>query len=201
MSTIIALVRHGETDWNALGRFQGSSDTPLNALGRQQAASGVGYLRDYATEHGFTWELLRFSPLQRASLTGQILANALDVSERRTQCALSERDWGGAEGRTVEEIYATYPSLPADELTMRDSIPGAEPRELVTARGLFAMTSLARQYPGKHIIAASHGTLLRCALIGATGKDVGPIPNVGTIIVDVCLDDGVMVEILDKNFD
>lgn len=201
MSTIIALVRHGETDWNALGRFQGSSDTPLNELGRQQAASGVSYLRDYATKHGFTWDLLRFSPLQRAGLTGQILADALEISERRTQCALAERDWGGAEGRTIDEIYAAYPFLPNEELIMRDSIPGAEPRELVTARGLFAMSSLASQYPGKHIIAASHGTLLRCALIGATGRDVGPIPNVGTIIVNVCLDDGLTVEILEKNFD
>lgn len=199
--SIIALVRHGETEWNVLGRFQGSSDTPLNVLGRQQAKDGVSYLSDYGAEHGFSWELLRFSPLQRAAVTGNILADALKIGARRTQCALSERDWGGAEGRTVDEIYTKYPFLPSDELTMRDAIPGAEPRELVTARGLFSMTSLATQYPGKHIIAASHGTLLRCTLIGATGVDVGAIPNLGTIIVDARVDDGLHVEILDKNFD
>ena len=60
----LLLVRHGETDWNAAGRIQGCTDTPLNARGRAQALALAGRLRDERPQRLYT------SPLRRARETG-----------------------------------------------------------------------------------------------------------------------------------
>ena len=59
----LLLVRHGETDWNAAGRIQGCTDTPLNARGRAQALALAGRLRDERPQRLYT------SPLRRARET------------------------------------------------------------------------------------------------------------------------------------
>lgn len=66
-------VRHGETDWNRLGRFQGRSDIPLNALGEAQAAA----LRPHLETFGF--RSIAASPLARARRTAEILNSDLHL--------------------------------------------------------------------------------------------------------------------------
>ena len=60
----ICHVRHGETEWNRIGRLQGREDIDLNATGLQQAASCAEYL----TQHG-NWQRVISSPLKRAYQT------------------------------------------------------------------------------------------------------------------------------------
>ncbi|MET0318796.1 MAG: histidine phosphatase family protein, partial [Rhodococcus fascians] len=76
--TFLALVRHGETDWNLHGRLQGSSDIPLNDTGRAQAREAVYELSDHS------WDLLVSSPLSRAAETADIIGSHLGISRTAT---------------------------------------------------------------------------------------------------------------------
>ena len=71
----LLLVRHGETDWNAAGRIQGCTDTPLNARGRAQALALAGRLRDERPQRLYT------SPLRRKNLPYRLLSSTSAGSE------------------------------------------------------------------------------------------------------------------------
>ncbi|MTA30323.1 MAG: histidine phosphatase family protein, partial [Actinobacteria bacterium] len=71
MSTIIGLLRHGQTDWNVDMRLQGVSDIPLNDYGREQANTAAEVLSSS------TWEMIVSSPLSRALETANIVASKL----------------------------------------------------------------------------------------------------------------------------
>lgn len=66
--TTFALVRHGQTDWNAQRRLQGSTDIPLNDVGRGQARAAVAVLS------GYEWDAIVSSPLSRAAETADLIA-------------------------------------------------------------------------------------------------------------------------------
>ena len=77
----IYYIRHGETAWNAEGRFQGSQDIPLNDLGRTQAVAAGGILADLLTRDGREASSLPFvaSPLGRARLTMDLMRGTLQL--------------------------------------------------------------------------------------------------------------------------
>lgn len=102
--TRLVLIRHGQTDWNAAGRYQGQSDPPLNAQGLAQAHEAAEKLR------GVGLEVLYSSPLARAYQTAGIIARALDIP-LHTDPRLVEIDQGDWEGRLVTEIEQLYPDL------------------------------------------------------------------------------------------
>src|SRR6195952_3117532 len=78
----IYYIRHGQTAWNAAGRFQGSQDIPLNDLGREQAAHAGGILKDLLSRHAPTADSLGFvsSPLGRARSTMELVRTQLDLA-------------------------------------------------------------------------------------------------------------------------
>lgn len=202
MTTIVALTRHGQTDWNSVGKFQGSSDIPLNETGLEQASLAVPFLRSFIEERGTSWDMLRYSPLQRAAETGRIIADALDIEDRQPMPALVERDWGGAEGRTKPEINERYPQLVGlPQRQARDAIPGVEPRRLVIDRGMFALTALTELYPNNHIIATTHGSILRYTVEHILGGTLGVVPNLGVVVLELRLENGRrFANLLDKSF-
>lgn len=199
--TLIALVRHGQTDWNAIGRFQGSSDIELNEVGRGQAREAAARLR--ATLGEVDWDVVRYSPLVRAAETGQIIAAELGVAEARVLPALAERDWGAAEGLTLAECIERWPAMgEVDPLAAREFMPGVEPIELVVGRGRFALRSLAAQYPGGKVLVTSHGTLLRLTLTDVFGAEFGYVPNGGAVVLRVRFDgEELRAELLARSFD
>jgi len=87
-------VRHGQTDWNALGQFQGRTDVPLNSIGIEQAK------RASRTLLNRNIDLVVSSPLQRALKTAQIIAGDLG-SEIEIDDLLIECDFGSLEGRSI----------------------------------------------------------------------------------------------------
>lgn len=98
----VLMLRHGQTDWNDAGRFQGSADIPLNAVGVEQARE----VADTLAGEGIS--AIVSSDLQRAAVTAQILGERLGlpvVSDRRVR----EINVGRWEGLTREEIAATDP--------------------------------------------------------------------------------------------
>ena len=99
----LLLVRHGETDWNAAGRIQGCTDTPLNARGRAQAAALAEKLR--SSERA---EALYTSPLRRAAETAEIIGSALGLRPEPVE-ALREISFGVWEGCSWAEIQRRWP--------------------------------------------------------------------------------------------
>src|SRR5437762_5332003 len=94
--TTLLLVRHGETDWNRDGRWQGGSDTSLNDVGREQARALADQLDgDIAAVYS--------SDLARARETAEIVAAKLDLAVQ-IDPRLRERGFGSWEGLTMTEI-------------------------------------------------------------------------------------------------
>ena len=89
--TTLLLVRHGETDWNAEGRLQGHTDTPLNDYGRRQARALADALA------GDDFEALYASDLARARETAEILGGVARPRRSSSTPAFARRT--GAAGR------------------------------------------------------------------------------------------------------
>lgn len=108
-------IRHGETEWNAAGRFQGWHDVPLNEKGRVQATQAGEILRELLARDGRDHAKLPFvtSPLSRARETMELVRSALGAP--REGYALEERlrelGFGRWEGMTLAEMEADAPEI------------------------------------------------------------------------------------------
>lgn len=102
--TRLILVRHGETDWNVVGRYQGQEDPPLNARGLAQAESLAARL------DGSGLEVIYSSPLLRALQTAQLIAGRLRIP-LHTEPRLMEIHQGDWQSRLRVEIEELYPDL------------------------------------------------------------------------------------------
>ncbi len=140
--TTLFLVRHGETDWNAAGRWQGHADIPLNERGRAQAQM---LAEELVAQEGV--ELVYASDLARARETAEILARRLGV-EVVLDRDLREIDVGSREGRTWAEI---------DDRPEWDG----EPQEAHADRVLGALQRVAQAHDGARILVVTHGGSLR----------------------------------------
>lgn len=124
LTSILYLVRHGETDWNAERRYQGQMDIPLNARGRQQAMRNGEVLARHLSEHGYDPSGLVFvsSPLGRARETMELLRAGLGLPAKGylVDDRLKEASYGVWEGLTVPEIEARDPTA----FSRRQADPG-----------------------------------------------------------------------------
>jgi probable phosphoglycerate mutase len=162
--TLLFLVRHGETDWNAARRIQGSSDIPLNDIGRAQA-SETGRLLARRQ-----WDGIVASPLIRALDTARLISAEVGLGEPEIEPAFAERNYGEAEGLTGDEVDARYPNGAA--------VPGRETRAEVADRVMPALLSLATARPGEALLVVSHGGVIRAVLdTVAPGMKIERIPN------------------------
>jgi probable phosphoglycerate mutase len=125
----IILIRHGETDWNIEGRYQGQADPPLNAQGILQAQRLVQELSNSSLE------ILYTSPLQRTRQTANYLANnfGIPVVDDPRLMEIHQGDW---QTRLRSEIEALYPELFSDWETNPWEVtpPGGEHLSQVQAR-------------------------------------------------------------------
>ncbi len=101
--TTVCLVRHGETDWNRLGKLQGREDVPLNDAGHRQAERCAAYL------HQAGWSRVVTSPLLRAHQTAMVITERLGLPPPQPDAAFIERDYGAASGKTNVEAAALFP--------------------------------------------------------------------------------------------
>ncbi|GAB3617233.1 histidine phosphatase family protein [Okibacterium endophyticum] len=158
----LALIRHGQTDWNRDRRMQGATDIPLNETGRQQARDAVGLLASQK------WGTIVSSPLSRARETASIIASGLGVELGRSYDLLVERSYGDAEGATAEDIAERWPDK---------RFPGLEPLDQVVGRGTRALAQIADDYADSNTIVVCHGTLIRYTLQHLAGRDFDQILN------------------------
>ena len=166
-TTRFALVRHGQTDWNAQRRIQGSTDIPLNATGYAQATQAATRLLDGG------WDGVVASPLVRASETARVIASELGLAAPLIVPGLVERSYGELEGLTKAQRAAKFPT--------EESRGGLEPRSEVAARVLAALRDLDRDHPGASLIVVTHGGVIGSVLRHITdGQHPRPgeyIPN------------------------
>ncbi|WP_207456897.1 histidine phosphatase family protein [Herbiconiux sp. SYSU D00978] len=153
--TMLHLVRHGETDWNRAGRIQGSTDIPLNDLGREQAAAAGELLTRRTVDAVYS------SPLSRAAETADIIAARLGLGAPGRRRELAERNYGDAEGLTQQELEARFPD---------GRVPGRESRRQVAHRALRALRELAARHEGSTLVVATHGGVIR-SILHATAPD------------------------------
>ena len=111
----IYYIRHGQTEWNAAGRFQGAQDIPLNDLGREQAAHAGGILKDLLAQHARGADGLEFvsSPLGRARSTMEFVRTQLGLlpDDYTLDDRLREIGYGHWEGSTLAEQEASHPEI------------------------------------------------------------------------------------------
>jgi len=133
-------IRHGETDWNAIGRLQGTQDIPLNELGREQAAHVGGILAGLFARDGRNRFSLPFvaSPLGRARATMELVRGTLNLPphDYAIDDRLREIAYGAWEGSTLKEAQARDPERFARRLADKWNVaaPGGESYASVQAR-------------------------------------------------------------------
>ncbi len=155
---ILFLARHGETDWNAESRWQGQTDVPLNARGREQARALAGLLR------GAGLRSVATSDLARARVTAEIVADALGLAVDLVDPDLRERGYGCFEGLTRAEVAERFPDAWARHVAdPGPAIPGGESRDELLARLVRASARVARTLPGPALV-VMHGGSMRALL-------------------------------------
>jgi probable phosphoglycerate mutase len=160
-TTLLYLVRHGQTVWHRENRYAGVSDVALTEVGRAQAERLAAWAAD--TRIDAVW----VSPLRRARETAAPAAAVLRLPLRVAD-DLAEVDFGEAEGRTLaelpEERVAAFRADPVG-----GAFPGAEDPTAAAARGAAAVRRIARRHDAGQALVVAHNTLLRltlCELLG-----------------------------------
>lgn len=180
MVTNVLLVRHGESEWNALGRWQGQADIPLTELGRRQAAVA-------ATKVGSV-DAIVASDLIRARTTAEIIAAHLGIEPVLVDEGLRERDAGEWSGMTRAEIHERYPGALPDDPSRNGSDPGHvvhppgwERDEDIATRVVAALDRVAAHCPGGTILGVSHGGAINALEVSLTGTRFVRLPNLGGV--------------------
>jgi broad specificity phosphatase PhoE len=171
------LARHGETEWNRIGRWQGATDIPLSDVGRAQARLLADRLRDRRIAR------VHASQLSRALETAQIIAARLGAPAPTADPRLRERGYGAFEGLTREECAERFPGIWEQYLADRRAVPpGAEPQAEVAERIIAAMTEIAAEVEGQSepgaTLVISHGGVIRSFIHATTGVVPPPLENV-----------------------
>ncbi len=148
MKTSILLIRHGQSTWNAQGKWQGQADPDLSELGRQQAfqaAQSLGVVDAIIT-----------SPQKRAVGTAMIISEQIGVGPLQLEELLRERNVGEWSGLTRQEIDARWPNW--EETGMRPQ--QWEPDESVASRALAAIEKIAQHFAGGTLLLVAHSGIL-----------------------------------------
>lgn len=152
----VYLIRHGQTDWNIQGRFQGREDIPLNEVGIMQAQECGEALK------GENFKAVITSPLSRASKTAEIIAELVSADHVIIEDQITERDFSKVSGMTPKEREAFYASGEEDD---------KEPWEQLCNRMISCIKSYGEKYYNHNIIMVSHGASINSVLsVLSTGK-------------------------------
>ncbi len=145
----IYLIRHGQTDWNLQGRFQGREDIALNEYGILQAQECGNAIK------GEQFKAVITSPLSRARKTAEIIADRLSIDQVIIDEAITERDFSKVSGMTPKEREIFYASGEKDD---------KEPWEDLCNRMLTSIKRYAQKFHGNNIIMVSHGASINSVL-------------------------------------
>ncbi len=164
--TRILLVRHGETEWNRIRRFQGKADIPLNQQGRVQAQALALALKDEPLTAIFS------SPLMRAKETAELIKRFHPLVPLYEDEGLIEMDLGELDGMEASKWRSRYPELVEAWRRRPGSMrmPGGENLQEVQTRAINAMERIANLCPsGSSLLICSHNFVNRTVLCFVLG--------------------------------
>jgi broad specificity phosphatase PhoE len=179
--THLLLIRHGETDWNVEGRWQGQADVPLNHRGQQQAIE-IARSLCHCDIHA-----IYSSDLQRALQTAQLLARIKKISIQ-PDIRLREIHQGEWQGLLIDDIKTKYRH---EFQQMRDNPfraapPGGESAMQVQQRVLSIMDDIVQEYPSATVAIVSHGFVIAVARTYYMKKSIEEVwdlvPDNGAVI-------------------
>jgi probable phosphoglycerate mutase len=177
--TDVIVIRHGETDWNVQGRFQGHLDVPLNALGLRQARRMAERLAQERVDVVYCSDLLRTRQTAEPAAALLKLPAAPDAG-------LREQHFGILEGLNFDEVRVRHPQHFAEWLRHDPdyALPGGESVRSFHARVVAALLGLAERHADQTLAVVTHGGVLDMLFRTVHGLPLqGPrtcaIPNAG----------------------
>ncbi len=182
----LLLVRHGETDWNRQGRFQGQIDIPLNANGHAQAEAARSFLANITLQRAYT------SVMARPRQTAETILRSHPGVPLTSTTGLVEIGHGLWEGKLESEISSGWPQLLADWKRAPQTVqmPGGETIQEVWDRSVGCWQSIAASLdPKETALVVAHDAVnktILCALLGLTPADIWTIKqgNGGVTVID-----------------
>ena len=165
--TIMHLVRHGRSVWNAAGRIQGQIDIELDAIGLQQAQRIADRLGREPIAAIYS------SPLLRAKATADAIAERFKLPVT-PDARLMEYHFGAISGMTWDEVAESHPELANRWLEDPWAVPvaGSEGRVNFAARVMSAMEDICAQHPAVHVAIVAHGGTFGVYLTAMLGLDL-----------------------------
>ncbi len=188
----IILVRHGETDWNMQGRFQGQIDIPLNKNGKAQANAAGSFLRKEIINKAYSSSLSR--PLETANLILRKNTNS-DIKVKQEK-GLIEIGHGLWEGKLESEIAKSWPSLLKDwkEHPASVQMPEGETIKEVAVRSLKCWKNICQELKeDETALVVAHDAVnktILCHLLGLSPADIWMIKqgNGAVTVIDISKD-------------
>lgn len=162
----VLVVRHGQSEWNAVGRWQGQADPPLTELGLHQAA--------HAAQHVGAVDAVVASDLERSRTTAAIIAELIGIGPVLVDEGFRERDAGEWQGLTKAEIAEGWPGYLED----RRRPPAFEPDDDFQARIFAALDRVREAVPAGDVLVVAHAGVVYQAE-AVLGADFEPLPNLG----------------------
>ena len=178
------LLRHGQSEWNLLGKVQGQSDIELTEKGVKQAHKVAQVFLDKKIDAIYS------SDLKRACQTAEIIGNKLDLKVN-TLCGIREMNFGQWQGLPIETIeknhtehYRLWRTAP-HEATFIDG----ENLASVQKRALDCVNKIMFETSEKNILLVSHGTAIKALILGLLDIDLSKynkmdIGNTGITIIE-----------------
>ncbi|HZC46816.1 MAG TPA: histidine phosphatase family protein [Candidatus Acidoferrum sp.] len=174
----LIMVRHGESEGNAIRRFTTSGEAKITDLGRRQA-------HDAAVKIKLKYKptLVIASTFARARETGRIIAEELGIP-LEYEAEFREQSLGDLAGKPYESIAADPTFDPKRSWVWR--APNGESHEDVLKRVGPVLDSVAKKYPDDEIVIVSHGGVMRSVWAHVTGKweNAHVPPNCGIVVIE-----------------
>lgn len=167
MTNTIYIVRHGQTEWNLLGKTQGHGNSDLTPKGMEQAELLADSMTKYPIDYIYS------SDLGRAYQTAEIIGNKLSIEVEKTE-ALREMNFGTWEGRIIKDIIEEDPELYKmwrNEPHLA-KIPQGETLSQIKERTDAFIKEINEKYDGKHIVLVTHSLCARIMLLSFLDSDV-----------------------------
>ena len=188
----IILVRHGETDWNKQGRFQGQIDIPLNENGKSQAKAASEFLKNTHIDKAFS------SSLSRPKETAQIILKEHPGIKISLIDNLKEIGHGKWEGKLESEIMSEWPDLLNTWKTSPEKVqmPDGENIQEVSARSITGWNDICMDLKNDSTaLVVAHDAVnkaILCHLLGLMPSDIWMIKqgNGGISVIDLAEEEG-----------
>lgn len=167
MNCCVYLVRHGETEWNALMKYQGQTDVPLSDNGRRQAEL-IGKRLAGEKIHGFY-----ASDLKRAYETAKIISKYHGLEVKKVS-ELRELNFGAWEGLTKKELKENYAKEIKEwwENPLLTRAPGGETLGEMVKRSVKAIRKIVERHSGENVVVVTHGGVIRSIVGTVLGMDL-----------------------------